>query len=74
MRARTGVPGEDEHYSEGAYLHTVWLADDNIEVSILMVPLWCVQTHDIPLNWQRLRLLICTGGERTAILTVPMSP
>ena len=66
--------GEDGHYSEGAYSHTVWLADDNIEVSILMAPLWYVQTHGIPLNWQRLRLLIRTGGDRTTILTVPMSP
>ena len=54
--------------------HAVWLADDNIEVSILMAPLWYVQTHAIPLNWQRLRLLIRTGGERTTILTVPTSP
>ena len=67
--------GEDEHYSEeayseGAYSHTVWLAHDNIEVSILIAPLW---VRPIPLNWQRLRLLICTGGERAPILTVPMS-
>ena len=54
--------------------HTVWLADDNTEVSILMPPLWYVLTHGIPLNWQRLRLLIRTGGERTPIFTVPMSP
>ena len=67
-------PGEDEHYSEEAYSHTVWLADDNIEVSILMAPLWYVQTHGISLNWQRQRLLISAGGERTTILTVPMSP
>jgi hypothetical protein len=66
--------GEDEHYSAEAYSHTVWLADDDIEVSILMAPLWYVQTHGIPLNWQRLRLLICTSGERTPIFTVPMSP
>ena len=54
----------------------VWLADNNTEVLILMAPLWYVQTHGIPLNWQRLRLLICTaaGGERTPISTVPMSP
>ena len=39
-----------------------------------MAPLWYVQTHRIPLNWQRLRLLIRTDGERTTILTVPMSP
>ena len=31
-------PGEDEHYPEEAYSHTVWLADDNVEVSILMCP------------------------------------
>jgi len=67
-------PGEDEHYPEGAYSHTVWLADDNVEVSILMAPLWYVQTHGTPLNWQRLRLLIRTGGERTPIFAVPMSP
>ena len=43
-------PGEDENYSEEAYSHTVWLTDDNIEVSILMAPLWYVQTHSIPLK------------------------
>ena len=67
-------PGEDGHFPEEAHSHTAWLADDNTEVSILMAPLWYVQTHGIPLNWQRPRLLICTGGERTTILTVPMSP
>ena len=66
--------GEDGHFPEETYSHTVWLADDNVEVSILMAPLWYVQTHGIALNWQRLRLLICTGGERTPISTVPMSP
>ena len=66
-------PGEDGHFPEETYSHMVWLADDYVEVSILMV-LWYVQTHGIPLNWQRLRLLIRTGGERTTILTVPMSP
>ena len=66
--------GEDEQYPEEAYSHTVWLADDNIEVSILMAPLWYVQTHGIPLNWQRQRLRIRAGGERTTILTVPRSP
>ena len=39
-----------------------------------MASLWYVQTHGIPLNWQRHRLLIRAGGERTTILTVPMSP
>ena len=41
-------PGEDEQYTEEAYSHTVWLADDKIEVSILVAPLWYVQTHGIP--------------------------
>ena len=66
--------GEEDHYSEEAYSHTAWLANDNPEVSILMAPLWYVQTHGIPLNWQRLRLLILTCGECTTILTVPMLP
>ena len=64
-------PGEDGHFPDEAYSHTAWLADDDTEVSILMAPLWYV--HGIPLNWQRLRLLICTGGKHSPIYTVPMS-
>ena len=48
-------PGEDGHSRPAS--HTVWLADGNIEVSILMAPLWYVQTHGIPLNWQPQRLV-----------------
>ena len=62
-------PGEDGHFPEETHSHTVWLADDNIEVSILIAPLWYVQTHGI-FNWpshlQRRRT--------QAHLTVPMSP
>jgi hypothetical protein len=41
---------------------------------MFMAPLWYAQTHGIPLNWQRQRLRIRAGEERTSILTVPMSP
>ena len=65
-------PGEDEQYSEEAYSHTVWLADDIIEVSILIAPLWYVQTHGTPLNWQRLRLLIRTTRTRQPRKDAPL--
>jgi len=70
--ARTYLPGG--HFPEESYLHTVWLADDDTEATILIAPLWYVQIHRAPLNLQRLRLLICTGGECTPVFTVPMSP
>jgi len=41
---------------------------------ILVAPVWYVQTHGIPLNWKRLRRLICTGGQHTPIFTDPTSP
>ena len=41
-------PGEDGHFPEEAYSQTIWLADDTTEDSILMAPLWYVQTHGTP--------------------------
>ena len=32
-----------------------------------MAPLWYVQTHGIPLNWQRLRFLIRTGNSEATL-------
>ena len=43
-------PGEGGYFPYEAYLHTVWLADDNNEVSILVAPLWQVQIHGTPLS------------------------
>ena len=38
-----------------------------------MAPLWHVQIHGIPLNWQRFRFLIRSGDQHTPIFAVPMS-
>ena len=69
--------GEDGHFPEGAYSHGLARRPQHrlgVVVLILMAPLWYVQTHGTPLNWQRLHLLICTNDKHTPTLTVPMSP